>query len=155
MRFGLLAVVMIAPALIGCVPSPTPYQSTGFSGGVSATQIDADTVQIVVKGNYLTPVATIYDYVQLKAAEEAIAHDYDGFEIIDDNNTKAVGSYNYGYVGFVPMYSTPTSAYTETATIKMFKGPKPENPPHYWFDAREVEQTLGAKIKPSQTRSSP
>jgi hypothetical protein len=136
----------------------------GFTGGVTATQINADTIQVVASGNYITPFSTVHDYLRLKAADETIAHGYVGFEIVDRNDKEYAGERDYGPAQLPNMYSTPTSALTTTATIKMFKQ-KPENAhpaapdsltlmnpaPDDYFDAREVEQTLGAVYKPQQT----
>ena len=41
----------------------------GFSGGVAAQQITADTFRIVARGNAYTGSTTVQDYVLLKAAE--------------------------------------------------------------------------------------
>jgi hypothetical protein len=50
----------------GCA---TKYQEMGFSGGVAAQQITADTFRIVARGNAYTGSTTVQDYVLLKAAE--------------------------------------------------------------------------------------
>ena len=52
--------------LAGC---GTKYQEMGFSGGVAAQQITADTFRIVARGNAYTGSTTVQDYVLLKAAE--------------------------------------------------------------------------------------
>ena len=41
----------------------------GFSGGVSAQQMTADTFRIVARGNGYTDTTTIRDFAMLKAAE--------------------------------------------------------------------------------------
>lgn len=52
--------------LAGC---STKYQEMGFSGGVAAQHITADTFRIVARGNAYTGSTTVQDYVLLKAAE--------------------------------------------------------------------------------------
>src|SRR5215475_9325180 len=61
-----LGVVVLCVALSGCA---TKYQEMGFTGGVAAQQITADTWRIQARGNAYTGAATVQDYVLLKAAE--------------------------------------------------------------------------------------
>jgi hypothetical protein len=43
----------------------------GFSGGVAAQQITADTWRIQSRGNAYTGASTVQDYVLLKAADDS------------------------------------------------------------------------------------
>ena len=146
MRLHLLAALIIASTLAGCLERPTPYQDMGFLGGVSVTQVDAITIQVVAKGNGFTPPGTLVEFVHLKAADETIAHGYDVFQIIDSNDAKRIEN-----IQFTPYSSTPVSKFTETALVKMSKGPMPKDASGDYFDAHYVEQTLGAIYKPRQT----
>jgi hypothetical protein len=113
----------------------------GFTGGVSATQLDVNTMQIVARGNLNTRRATIYNYARLKAAEETIAHGFDVFEIIESLDTSEAGSRELS-----PYYSVPGTRPGETLLIKMFKGPRPEGASANYFDAQEAKQSITAAI---------
>ena len=63
MRWATLAMCLV---LAGCA---TKYQEMGFTGGVAAERITADTYRIVARGNGYTGNTTIQDYALLKAAE--------------------------------------------------------------------------------------
>lgn len=62
----LLLVPCLALFLTACA---TKYQEMGFSGGVAAQQVTADTWRIQSRGNAYTSSAMVQDYVLLKAAE--------------------------------------------------------------------------------------
>jgi hypothetical protein len=64
----------------GCA---TPYQDMGFSGGVLAQQMTANTFRIVARGNGYTGTTTVQDYVMLKAAETAIQNGGTHFVIVE------------------------------------------------------------------------
>jgi hypothetical protein len=77
MRFLLVSVLCIA--LAGCA---TKYQDMGFTGGVAAQQITADTWRILARGNSYTNSATVQDFVLLKAAETTQAAGGTYFQIV-------------------------------------------------------------------------
>jgi hypothetical protein len=62
----LFVLTLVSLALSGCA---TKYQDMGFTGGVAAEQITADTFRIVARGNAYTGGTRIQDFVLLKAAE--------------------------------------------------------------------------------------
>jgi hypothetical protein len=66
-------------ALCGCA---TKYQDMGFTGGVAAEQMTADTWRIRTRGNAYTSGATVQDFVFLKAAETTQAAAGTHFQII-------------------------------------------------------------------------
>lgn len=74
-----LAIFVVAACLAGCA---TKYQDMGFTGGVAAEQVMADTWRIRARGNAYTGNATIQDYVLLKAAETTQAAAGTHFQII-------------------------------------------------------------------------
>src|SRR5262245_11087466 len=76
---GKLWVVALCAVLAGC---GTKYQDMGFTGGVAAQQITADTWRIQSRGNAYTNAATVQDYVLLKAAETTQAAGSSHFQII-------------------------------------------------------------------------
>ena len=163
-----LAVFLLAGGLAAC---STPYQDMGLLGGVSATRIDTDTVQISGKGNAYTSAATIQQYVLLKAADETLADGYDFFVLLSASDASRSGafyipgqttSYTTGNASVVgnnvygqattQTYTTPGSTYTfikpgEDAVIKMYRGVKPAHAPPNVYDAHQIEQYLGARIK--------
>ena len=139
MRLGLLIAIAAGFTLTGCM---TPYQSMGFLGGVRATQVDASTMRILSRGNGYTSTLLIDGYARLKAADETIAHGYDYFRIISFNDSSRVEN-----ISFTPYTSEPVTKSEETVLIKMFKGPMPKDASSDYFDAREVEQTLGVRFK--------
>ena len=69
----------LCAALGGCA---TKYQEMGFSGGVAAQQITADTWRIQSRGNAYTGASTVQDYVLLKAAETTQAAGGTHFQIV-------------------------------------------------------------------------
>jgi hypothetical protein len=61
-----VALISVALSLVGCA---TRYQDMGFTGGVTAEQLTADTWRIIARGNGYTGSAQVQDFVLLKAAE--------------------------------------------------------------------------------------
>ena len=76
----IVVVCLVAACLAGCA---TKYQDMGFTGGVAAEQVMADTWRIRARGNAYTGNATIQDYVLLKAAETTQAAGGTHFQIIN------------------------------------------------------------------------
>jgi hypothetical protein len=75
----ILGIAALCVALGGCA---TKYQEMGFTGGVAAEQMTADTWRIRARGNAYTNGATVQDYVFLKAAETTQAAGGTHFQII-------------------------------------------------------------------------
>jgi hypothetical protein len=111
-----ICVVLICVLLAGC---GTKYQEMGFTGGVSAQQITADTYRIVAQGNGYTNSATIKDYVLLKAAETAQSVGATHFMIMGAENTSKAdtivvpGTSNTTISGRTA-YTTTTPGYVDT-----------------------------------------
>lgn len=61
----------------------TSYQSTGFTGGYSETQLDENVFQVNFKGNGFTSKERSADFALLRCAELASNNGYDYFTIID------------------------------------------------------------------------
>ncbi len=61
-----LIIAYLALSLSACA---TKYQDMGFTGGVSAEQLTADTYRIVSRGNGYTGATKVQDYALVKAAE--------------------------------------------------------------------------------------
>jgi uncharacterized lipoprotein YajG len=62
-----ILIVLVAALVLGACE--TPYQEMGFTGGVSAAQMSADSYRIVSRGNAYTSNTAVTDYTLLKAAE--------------------------------------------------------------------------------------
>lgn len=163
-----IAAFLLMAGLTAC---STPYQDMGLLGGVSATRIDTNTVQISGKGNAYTAAATIQQYVLLKAADETLADGYDFFVLVSASDASRSGafyvpgqttSYTTGNASIVGnniygqttthTYTTPGSTFAfvkpgEDVIVKMYSGVKPADAPPNVYDARQIEQYLGARIK--------
>ncbi|MGN6148778.1 MAG: CC0125/CC1285 family lipoprotein [Rhizomicrobium sp.] len=166
--FRQIAICVFCASLFAC---STPYQESGLLGGVHATQIDADTIQIVGKGNGFTSASTIQNYVLLKAADETLAHGYDLFVVVDaadetrhgtiyvpgqttSNTTGRATVWGNTIQGTstTQTYTTPGTTFGivkpgEAVTIKMFKGEKPANGPPNLYSAKEIETYLGPQVR--------
>lgn len=60
----------------------TPYQEMGFSGGVLAQQMTANSFRNVARGNGYTGTTRVQDYLMLKAAETTLQNGGTHFAII-------------------------------------------------------------------------
>lgn len=72
-----------ALALSGCA---TAYGEMGFSGGVAAERMSADTFRIKSRANHFTDKTVAADYALLQAAEAAAAACFSHFRIVDSDN---------------------------------------------------------------------
>ena len=155
----------IAGALfaLGLAACATPYQSQGFTGGVGATQIDANTIRITARGNAFTGAAQIANYAMLKAAEETEARGYDLFLIVQSDDRSRRGAFTTGgsassqidtfgssatvTTTYDPPSITPYVKPGEDLIIKIFKGMKPNDAPPNLYNAHEVIMFLGPQVR--------
>lgn len=141
-----LAVLGALATLTGCA---TPYQEMGALGGVRASRITDDTVQITAAGNAYTDQDTIQRYALRRAAEETVNDGFDRFRISSDADRTRVGSATYGsasgnrYAVIGSAFTMPLVFPGQSLMIKMIKGPRPDPMPDGEFDAREVLAHLG------------
>jgi len=63
----------------------TPYQDSGFTGGVTSLQLSENSYRIVASGNGFTSAATLDGYALRKASELAIQSGYDSFYFLNEN----------------------------------------------------------------------
>lgn len=63
----------------------TPYQESGFTGGVTSLQLSENSYRIVASGNGFTSAATLDGYALRKASELAIQSGYDSFYFLNEN----------------------------------------------------------------------
>jgi hypothetical protein len=152
MRSGnILALGFGALLLSACA---TPYQEMGLLGGVAATRITTDTVQVSAKGNAYTDPDAIQRYAFRKAAEATLSYGFDNFEILSDQNRSTRGQQSTVVASgnYRSAVATGTSWEMikpgQTFMIKMTKGPLPADHPNNQFDAHDVIANLGV----SETR---
>lgn len=142
----------MAVAVFACLfvtSCSTPYQEMGARGGVEATSITNDTVQIAVRLNAYTDKSLATQYLLLKSAETTIENGFGHFQVLDqDEYSKDIsttsGNQYYGNYQF----NTVTMRKPRIdAIIKMFSGRKPEGTPSNVYDANDVVSTLGPKLR--------
>jgi len=121
-RLPSLAVVLFA--LMSCT---TPYQESGFTGGVTSLQLSENTFRIVASGNGFTSATTLDGYTLRKASEIALAAGYDSFYFINESieqknsSTTTNGSSNtYGNVDSSGNLNATTN-YTPPTTTQITK----------------------------------
>lgn len=153
MRLLLIACLL---SLAGCA---TKYQPMGFTGGVAAQQMTADTFRIVARGNGSTASTTIQDYTMLKAAETTKEHGATHFLVVsaaDASRTDQITTPGYAQTSFVGNMATTT--YTPGMTETIFKPGqdayiriltlKPNQPaPPGAISAEEIMQFVGSRVQ--------
>jgi hypothetical protein len=154
MRVGVAALAVLG--LVGC---STPYQTMGFSGGVEAQQMTANTFRIVARGNGFTNAITIQDYVALKAAETTRQAGGTHFMVISASDASSAGYVSTpGHMQTSVIGNTAYSTYNPGSTYQILKPgqdayirvinvPAGQNPPGGAMSADEVIQFVGARIK--------
>jgi hypothetical protein len=102
--------------LIGCVLQSlltgcsTPYQSEGFTGGYSHTQLAPDVFRITFRGNAYTSIERTQDLVLLRAADLTLQFGFKYFAIIDESSSTKVST-----------FTTPGSADT-SGSVQIYGG---------------------------------
>jgi hypothetical protein len=158
-----LILLALTTSLVACA---TPYQRQGATGGFDEFPMDADTYTVTFKGNGYTSKEKVQMYLHYRCAELTLETGHDSFAILETENKDRHGQFQrqghstttttgsataYGNTAYGSATShttyTPgqTISYTmpeKSATIRMFRGPKPEGA----FDAREVMRMLGPRI---------
>jgi len=159
-KAAVMAVITAALLMTGC----TTYGEMGFTGGVSATQIDGNTFRIESRGNAFAGSSQIKDFAMMRAAEATLQSGNDYFVIVTAEDMSRTD------ISVTPRTATSqTNVFGNTATtqttysggeinsydkpgqdliIKVFKGDKPQNNPNA-YSAREIVQFLGPKVKKS------
>lgn len=151
----LQCLVMFA-VLGGCA---TKYQEMGFTGGVAAQQVTADTWRIQSRGNAYTGAATVQDYVLLKAAETTQSSGGTHFQIVSSADASRASTF------VTPGTSTTTlvgnQAFTTTSPgsvdtvirpgqdvyIKVLKLPPTTPAAPGLYSAAEVIQFVGSRVQ--------
>ena len=98
-RMKILPILLVLLVLFsGCA---TTYQSNGFSGGYSETQLDENVFKVAFRGNGYTGRERVADFTLLRSAELAMQSGYKYFVIVDANSYTSSST-----------YTTPTTATT-------------------------------------------
>ena len=154
-------ILVIAAAMFvsGCA---TPYQSTGFTGGFSETQLAPDVFRIYFRGNGYTSGERAEDFAMLRAADLCLQHSFTCFALLNESSstsTSAVTTPGYSYTtgsayayGNSATYSGQT-VYSPGQTILIHKPhagllirgfqTKPDG--IYTFDAAFLQKSLKQK----------
>ena len=98
----LLAATVTALLIGGCA---TGYQSQGFKGGYSDTQVAENIFVVSFKGNGYTSAERAEDFALLRSAHVAVDHGFSYFVIVSDQNSTSTSA-----------YTTPTTT-TASATV--------------------------------------
>lgn len=104
---------MAAIALIsGCA---TGYQSSGFAGGFSETQLSPNIYRVKFRGNGYTSKDRAGDFAMLRSAELTLESGYQFFSIMDSNadtrTSRTPVSYTTRYNGLGQLETTQQGGY--------------------------------------------
>tara|TARA_R110001583_G_scaffold70105_1_gene198658 strand:+ start:96 stop:593 length:498 start_codon:yes stop_codon:yes gene_type:complete len=98
----LLTILLVAIIMQGCA---TTYQSNGYTGGYSETQLDENVFKVSFRGNGFTRKDRTEDFTLLRSAELAIKNGYNYFVIINGGTDISTST-----------HTTPTT-YNTTASV--------------------------------------
>jgi hypothetical protein len=153
-RSFVVALLLLVTA--GCA---TKYQEMGFSGGVTAQQVTADTYRIVARGNAYTSGTAIQDFVLLKAAETAVAAGATHFGIIggaDASSAQTIntpGTMQTTVVGrtafstYSPGSSTTLIKPRQDVYVRLVRMRAGEAPPSGAISAQEIITFVGSRVQ--------
>jgi hypothetical protein len=151
----IFAVILLCATLSGCA---TKYQDLGFTGGVAAQQMTADTWRIQSRGNAYTSSSTVQDYVLLKAAETTQAAGGSHFQIVsaaDASRSATIVTPGNSTTSFVgnQAFTTTTPGSVDTVIkpgqdvyIRVMKLP-PGPAPQRVYSAGEIIQFVGSRVQ--------
>jgi hypothetical protein len=151
----ILGIVLLCAALAGCA---TKYQQMGFTGGVAAEQITADTWRVQARGNAYTNSSTVQDYVLLKAAETTQAAGGTYFQIVSAADASRAstfvtpGTSTTNFVGNTAFTTTsPGSVDTvikpgQDVYVRVLKS-APNAPTPSVYSAAEIIQFVGPRVQ--------
>lgn len=151
-----LLIVVGGIVLAGCA---TPYQNMGFSGGVSAEQITANTFRISSRGNGYTGSNAVQDYLVLKAAETTVQQGGTHFIVVNAADasgssqivTGGVARTTYNGNSAVTNYDPPVVHNIfkpgQDAYIRVLNVAPGQSPPPGAVSAAEIIQFVGARVK--------
>lgn len=158
-----IAGLLLMAALAGCA---TGYQSSGFTGGFSETQLDVNMWRVSFKGNGYTSADRAEEMTLLRCADLAQQNGFTHFAIVaagtrsdafvvntmpSTSTTTGTVSHAYGstYNYTANTQQGPKTSFvgtrpSSTNTIVAFKG-RPENFQGQVYDAQFIYNSLGKK----------
>ncbi len=74
----------------------TPYQTTGFTGGFTDTQLSETIWKVSAAGNAFTSKTAINDYALLRASELTLQNGYKYFVVINEDQTSTSHKADFG-----------------------------------------------------------
>lgn len=84
-----ICLLLLTILITGCA---TSYQSKGFTGGFSETQLDENVFQVFFEGNAYTSSQRAIDFTLLRSAELTTEHGFDFFVIVDSQNSTNINT---------------------------------------------------------------
>jgi len=111
----------------------TAYQPDGFTGGYSDQRLDDNTVQVSFRGNRFNTPETLHSYLLRRCADVTVQDGYDYFVLVHSEEPNQGNANIYG--------AKADDEFRASATIKMFKGNKPESDVHS-YDAAAVIRSI-------------
>ena len=165
MRMLICICSIIVMLFVGCA---TPYQSSGFRGGYSDTQLAPDVFRVFFRGNSYTSSERTQDFAMLRAAELTLSSGFNHFAIVDESSSTEIstfttpgssqttssgyiqggyGSYYGSYSGYTT-YSPPQTYFISKPRSEFLIKCFPEKPENiYTFDALFLQNSLKQKYK--------
>jgi hypothetical protein len=150
-----VGVVALSALVMGCVS--TPYQSSGFTGGLTELQLKEDIWRVRFSGNGFTTPETAQTYWLYRCAELALERGYEGFQVLSDIrfvelpldgvNAASEGRFlRTAAPVYIPMYIDQSRHPRIEGDIRLLR--KPFNPiPPKVFDAGMLKGTLDRYVK--------
>ncbi|MEQ1706883.1 MAG: hypothetical protein ABL864_00955 [Terricaulis sp.] len=156
--------IVFCLALFGLVACATPYQESGFTGGVTAAPLGGDTYRISARLNAYSDQTMVQDYLLLRAAETALAQGAIGFVILDARDNSRTGTYvapgsstttatvntfgNTAY-GTANTTYTPAQAYNfvHPGGILLIGLVRQHDPNLRYFNAQEISTAIGPRVR--------
>jgi len=162
MIYRILVVIVLMIGQLGCT---TAYGPVGLTGGYSDIQLDANTCQVIFRGNAYTSRETVKLYLLYRCAEVTNERGFDFFCMVNESSyskeiwyttsgssrSRTTGTLRGNRATFRTRGTyTPGTTFkgekpSAVAEIKMYKGKKPNVPGFY--SAKEVLKYLGPSIK--------
>jgi hypothetical protein len=151
-RFIIAIAFSIASLLGGCA---TPYQSSGYAGGFSETQLAPNAFRVRFNGNGFTASERTADFVLLRSAELALGHDFRYFGVVAEGTDVRAQSFTTpqsAYTMLSPDGRTATTQFVGGQTFTAFKPASTtsiicfsENPQGTLYDAEFVTRSIRSK----------
>jgi hypothetical protein len=95
---------VLAFCLAGCA---TNYQSRGWSGGYSETQLDENMFMVSFQGNGYTAMDRAIDFTLLRSAALTLENGYNYFATIEANSSTSNSTYTTPITTLLPLMPYP------------------------------------------------